>query len=299
MIRGAIEVAQHNRIAGWVYSSADTVRDKLILAFVGPRCVGSGKVERFRKDLLDAKLGDGYCGFEFAIKLNDGERLGAVVVRLQSSDAALIQRDSVLTGPNDDGDADAAPDMGAISPASVAWMQDRGWLEQQEYDFLKAVQNMGAYERGLRAPRRAGSDSTTAKPETVVADLLAVYCLGEVDVRQTKIASISDLAADGSPLHGPGASVVALWSPERGRISLDERSHAGAAAGRGQVMAKAPPGGIEYSFGPDRLLFLHRLCTFAPVGTAPASGIVVFSATPRAATQPAKRADAKAESKAA
>ena len=32
------------------------------------------------------------------------------------------------------------------------------------------------------------------------ADLLAVYCLGEVDVRQTKIASISDLAADGSPL---------------------------------------------------------------------------------------------------
>src|SRR5277367_4251298 len=92
MIRGAIEVAQKNRVAGWIYSSADSVRDKLILAFVGARCVGSGKVDRFRKDLLEAKLGDGYCGFEFPIKLNEGERLGAVVVRLQSSDAALIQR---------------------------------------------------------------------------------------------------------------------------------------------------------------------------------------------------------------
>ncbi len=294
MVRGAIEVAQHNRIAGWVYSSADTVRDKMILAFVGGRCVGSGKVERFRKDLLDAKLGDGYCGFEFPIKLNEGERLGAVVVRLQSSDAALIQRDSILSGPHDAGEVDAAPDMGAISPASVAWMQDRGWLEQQEYDFLKAVQNLGAYERGLRAPRRAGSEAAATKPENVVADLLAVYCLGEVEVQQTKIASVSELAGDGSAFHLPGASVVALWSPERGRISLDERSHAGPVAGRGQVLAKAPEGGIEYSFGPDRLLFLHRMCSFAPVGTAPASGIIVFGATLRAAAKPSKRAEPKA-----
>ncbi|MEJ0048442.1 MAG: hypothetical protein WDN04_21760 [Rhodospirillales bacterium] len=139
MIRGAIEVAQKNRVAGWIYSSADSVRDKLILAFVGGRCVGSGKVDRFRKDLLEAKLGDGYCGFEFPIKLNEGEKLGAVVVKLQSSDAALIQRDSVLTGPHDEDEAADLPDLGAISPASVAWMQDRGWLEQHEYDFLKAV----------------------------------------------------------------------------------------------------------------------------------------------------------------
>ena len=294
MIRGAIEVAHHNRVAGWIYSSADTVRDKLILAFVGARCVGSGKVEKFRKDLLDAKLGDGYCGFEFAIKLNEGERLGAVVVKLQSSDAALIQRDTVMTGPHD-GTDEVGPDLGAISPSSVAWMQDRGWLEQQEYDFLKAVQNLGAYERGLRTPRRAGGEPpSVAKPESVVADLLSVYCLGDVDVRQTKCAGISVLGEEDSPLRGDCVSVVALWSAERGRVSLDERSHIGPAAGRGKVTAQAPAAGIEYSFGPDRLLFVHRDCSFAAVGTAPASGIVVFTATLRGGANAAERTQPKA-----
>jgi hypothetical protein len=295
MIRGAIEVAQKNRVAGWIYSSADAVRDKLILAFVGGRCVGSGKVDRFRKDLLEAKLGDGYCGFEFPIKLNEGEKLGAVVVKLQSSDAALIQRDSVLTGPNDDDEAVDLPDLGAISPASVAWMQDRGWLEQHEYDFLKAVQNLGAYERGLRAPRRAGGEAPApTKPEAAVQEMLGMYCLGEVVIGQARVASISDLAAANSPLQGDGASVVAMWASERGRISLDERSHTRPKAERGRVLAEPPAGGIEYSFGPDRLLFLHRDCSFAPLGPAPASGIVVFTATPRQAAKPADRGQSKA-----
>jgi len=295
MIRGAIEVALKNRVAGWIYSSADSVRDKIILAFVGPRCVGSGKVDRFRKDLLEAKLGDGYCGFEFPIKLNEGERLGAVVVKLQSSDAALIQRDTVLTGPNDEDGAGDGPDLGAISPASVAWMQDRGWLEQHEYDFLKAVQNLGAYERGLRAPRRAGADTPApAKPEAAVQELLGMYCLGEVVISQARVASISDLAAANSPMRTAGATVVALWSSERARISLDERSHARPKAERGKVLAEAPAGGIEYSFGPDRLLFLHRDCRFAPLGPAPTSGIVVFTAAPRQAGKNAEKSEPKA-----
>jgi hypothetical protein len=295
MIRGAIEVAQKSRVAGWIYSSADTVRDKLILAFVGARCVGSGKVDRFRKDLLEAKLGDGYCGFDFPIKLNDGEKLGAVVVKLQSSDAALIQRDVVLTGPNDVEEVAEGPDLGAISPASVAWMQDRGWLEQQEYDFLKAVHNLGGYERGLRPARRAGGDAQApAKPETVVQDLLGVFCLGEVDIVQTRVASISDLAGEKSPLKIGGASVVALWSPDRARISLEERSHHSPAAERGRILPEPPQAGIDYSFGPDRLLFLHRDCSFAPLGPAPAGGITVFTATPRAAAKNTDRSQSRA-----
>jgi hypothetical protein len=290
MIRGAIEVVQVSRVGGWIYSSSDTVRDKIILAFVGTRCVGSGKVDRFRKDLLEAKLGDGYCGFEFPIKLNDGEKLGAVVVKLQNSDAALIQRDSMLIGPHDNDAEDDTPDLGAISPASVAWMQDRGWLEQQEYDFLKAVQNLGAYERGLRIARRHGEVAVAAKPEAVVQDLLGVYCLGEIDLAQTKLASISELSEQLSPLRTGGASVIAVWSAERGRLSLEERSHTKPKSERGAVLPAPPPAGIEYSFGPDRILFLHRECNFAPVGTAPASGIIIFTATPRGTAKPAERA---------
>ena len=47
----------------------------------------------------------------------------------------------------------------------MLWLQDRGLLEQQEYDFLKAVQGIGAYERGLRAPRRAATElAASIKP---------------------------------------------------------------------------------------------------------------------------------------
>jgi hypothetical protein len=98
MIRGAIEVATPALVSGWIYCKAESLRDQLVLAFVGARCVGAGKVEIFRKDLLDAKLGDGYCGFHFPIQLQAGETAGAVVIKLQNSDAALIQAKSVITG---------------------------------------------------------------------------------------------------------------------------------------------------------------------------------------------------------
>jgi hypothetical protein len=281
MIRGSIEVAQKTRVAGWIYSSADTVRDKLILAFVNGRCVGSGKVDKFRKDLLEAKLGDGYCGYDFPIKLNDDENLGGVIVKLQNSDAALIQKTTRLTGPDDD-EGNDLPDLGALSPASVTWMQDRGWLEQHEYDFIKALHNIGAYERGLRPTRRGMAEGAAQqKPDVVVQELLGMYTLGDVAVQRHQIPSVSDLGRDKSPLRNARVSAVALWSEERGRLSLDERSHTAARHERARVLAEPVPGSIEYSFGPDRLLFLHRDCSFAPLGTAPASGIILFTAIPR------------------
>jgi hypothetical protein len=127
-----------------------------------------------------------------------------------------------------------------------------------------------------------------------VQEMLGMYCLGEVVITQARVASISDLAPANSPLRTAGASVVALWSSERGRISLDERSHARPKAERGKILAEPPPGGIDYSFGPDRLLFLHRDCCFAPLGPAPASGIVVYTAAPRQAGKIADKSEPKA-----
>jgi len=98
VIRGAIEVATPTLVSGWIYCKAASLRDHLVLAFVGARCVGTGKVEIYRKDLHEAKLGDGYCGFHFPIALKDGEQPASVVVRLQESDAALIQSASRVVG---------------------------------------------------------------------------------------------------------------------------------------------------------------------------------------------------------
>jgi hypothetical protein len=281
-------LVQHDRVAGWIYCSADVVHDKLILAFVGARCVGAGKVDRFRQDLLDAKLDAGFCGFDFPIDLAAGENLGAVVVKLQNADAALIQHTSKLIGPDDETESEIA-DIGPIPSGSVSWMQDRGWLEQQEYDFLKAIQGIGAYERGLRPARRAGSDAPASiKPDAMAQDLLSLFTLGEVDVTRVTVPSLSALAEDATTLHQGSVSVVALWSSERGRICLDERSHLGPRAGRAQILGQPPAGGIDYSFGPDRLLLLHRDCSFAPQGPAPASGITLFTATARVARMAGK-----------
>ncbi len=99
MIRGAIEVAQEKLVAGWIYSSEVQLRGALLLAFSGERCVGAGRVEIFRQDLFDAKLGDGYCGFHFPVALQLGEHPASIVVRPADCDAALIQPTSRV-GPS-------------------------------------------------------------------------------------------------------------------------------------------------------------------------------------------------------
>jgi len=290
MIRGSIEVAQRTRVAGWIYCQATPVRESVILAFVGARCVGAGKVDVYRRDLHDAGLDDGFCGFDFPLHLEAGESVGGVVVRLPNSDASLIQPSTTLSGPDDEA-VDTTPDLGAIAPASVAWMQDHGMLDQHEYDFLRGVQTLGAYERSLRAPRRPGGEIQPAavKPEQAVLTMLGLYTLGEVVVQSSRAATISDLAGAESPLRQGALSVAAIWCEERGRITLDERSHTGPLEGRGKVLHEPPPGGIDYSFGPDRLLFLHRDCSFAPASPSPTHGLLVFTATPRGSVRALKR----------
>ncbi len=284
MIRGAIEVVETGRVAGWIFSSAESLRDKLIMAFIGTRCAGTGKVDRFRKDLLEAKLGDGYCGFDFPVRLLPGEKTGSLVVRLQNSDAALLQASSRVFGENALApDEDAAPDLGAVPPGSVSWMQDHGWLEQHEHDFLRAIQTAGAYERGLRSSRASTQDHAAhfAKPEIVVRQTLGVYLLAHVDVTRTHVTSFADIAAATDPLNQNSVSVIGLWSEEHTSLSVMERSHIGPRAQRGRLLADPPAGGIDYQFGPDRVLFLHRDCSFAPYGPVSAAGIALFTAAPK------------------
>jgi len=97
MIRGAIDSVKPTEVSGWLYCSTVALRDQVVLAFIGGRCIGSGKVEVFRKDLKDAGLGDGYCGFHFALHPVSGEQLGAVTVRLQGSDLSLLQANAKIT----------------------------------------------------------------------------------------------------------------------------------------------------------------------------------------------------------
>jgi hypothetical protein len=287
VIRGSIEIVRRDHISGWIHAETGTLRDRLVLAFAGDRCVGAGKADRFRKDLLDAALGDGCCGFDFPIVLRDDDRLGSVTIRLQNSDAALIQRTTRLVGPDELMALRAETlDLGGIAPGCIAWMQERGWLDQQEGDFLKAVQTIGAVERGLSWQRRVMAEHASAPaPERLARSLLSLYALSDVAVTATQIPHVSALAGEGSPLRAASVSVMALWSAEPCRVALEERSHIETPAGpHGGVTGRPAPGAIDYGFGADRMLFLHRLASFAPIGPAPPGGITVFTGVRRAGT---------------
>ena len=94
MIRGATEVACNKKLSGWSVSAAGLLRGELVLAFLGSQCVGSGRVEVFRPDLLNANLGDGYAGYDFAIALADDDDVGSLVIRLEECDAAILKSGS-------------------------------------------------------------------------------------------------------------------------------------------------------------------------------------------------------------
>jgi hypothetical protein len=96
MIRGAIEIANRSIISGWLYGEGIALRGQLVLAFVGKRHVGTGKIELFRKDIKDAGLGDGYSGFYFPVTLLPGEQPETIVVRLDQSDLALLHKESAI-----------------------------------------------------------------------------------------------------------------------------------------------------------------------------------------------------------
>ena len=96
MIRGAIEIASPSVISGWMYGEGVDLRGRLVLAFIGKRHVGTGKIELFRKDIKDAGLGDGFSGFYFPVTLMPAEQPETIVVRLDQSDLVLMHRDSML-----------------------------------------------------------------------------------------------------------------------------------------------------------------------------------------------------------
>jgi hypothetical protein len=96
MIRGAIETASRSTISGWLYSQKLNLHGQVLLAFLGDRHVGSGRIEIFRKDILQAGLGDGFSGFYFPVDLRPGENPQDMTVRLEACDLALLHPGSTV-----------------------------------------------------------------------------------------------------------------------------------------------------------------------------------------------------------
>jgi len=271
MLRGAIELVQGNTVAGWIYSPSVDLRGLTVLAFVDSACVGGGKVDVKRNDLADAGMDDGRFGFHFPVTLTDPSDDKRLVVKLEGSDAVLVQAKSRIVGLGGQG---ARPPQGALGLTleTLQWMQGRGWLSQSDYDFLRFFRQLGVYDRTLAAPveRPDRVEVELRDPAQVAAELMGLMQMGSVEPVRVNLPSAGDVAGF-LKREGKAASVIALWSRERARLDFVEGSHLAQAD---RAPTRAP---VEYALGPDRLLFIDARCTFGEqMLPPPASGIDVF-----------------------
>ncbi len=279
MIRGAIEQVVRNRISGWVWSPDTEVKGRTVLAFLDDACIGAGRVEGFRQDLKDAGLGDGIAGFDFELGLENAADAPRVTVRLEESDALLMQRQARIVPLV----ARAAPAVqreaaANLGPATLEWMRSRGWLCQSDYDFLRFIRRLGVYDRSLVVAvdsRAEGREASLQDPMEMARHMLQLLRLEDVAVQRHSLATPREwrrLAEQQEMATGPGA-VLALHSHGRGRLPVVEGSHT-----RPEMLTldAGPPGCTDYMLGPDRLVFLDARCGIGPGADFPAEGVEVF-----------------------
>jgi hypothetical protein len=279
MLRGAIDYATPSRVGGWLYSEAISLRDHTVLAYLDDVCIGTGQIDKFRQDLADAGLGDGFLGFNFPIALERRENLARVVVRLDGSDAVILQPHCRIAAAATDASMTAAA-LPTQRLASVKWMREHGWLDQSEYDFLNCIQQFGVYDRMLHCPRRNGADPVPDDDATAVGRaLLDLYYMDAVELQRETFPSISDLVRflDRGEWMSRPEPVVALVCRERSRIAVVEGSHREREA-PGAALGERLEAPIEYVLGGDRLLFINARCQFRAVGPAPLGGLELLHA---------------------
>jgi len=259
MIRGNIEVVTQESVQGWIFTEDERIREKLILAFWGDKCVGSGKVSVFRSDLADAGLGDGHLGFNFPIAVQP-EAVGSVMIRIDGSDAVLLQSGATVQS------GAAAPkmlDQSAVTRqlAGLKWALKHCRISQADFDFLRLLWSFGVYERGLLRRNELGETTVIDTPLAIASSLLESY-LG-LDAEITGVAGVSASSfrehmatVVGNPRL---AAVVALTSKARAVVQVLEGSHvAGTSAGTG---GRGATPAVHYTVSPENLVIIDSRVT--------------------------------------
>ena len=269
MIRGAIEGVSHNRVHGWIWSAEANLSGRTVLAFLDEGCIGAGRVEGFRQDLKEAGLGDGVAGFSFDVNPVGALDVLRVIVRLEGSDALLLQP-RVRIG---------SPSTAALLPAqrqkpnlrSLQWMRARGWLTQADFEFLRALRQTGVRSRSLLLSPEARTPRLD--PAETARFLLQLDRMDEGAIRRETLGIPRDwrrLAEQQEIAAGPGA-VLALWSPATGSLPVLEGSHL-----KPPLPDRDAPPGTGHPVGPDRLLFLDARCLLGPAAAFPPGGVEAF-----------------------
>ncbi|GGD99010.1 hypothetical protein GCM10011390_17280 [Aureimonas endophytica] len=270
MVRGNIELATTEAIQGWIFTEDGKVRNRTVLAFKGDLCVGAGKVDSFRPDLADAGMGDGYLGFSFPISVAPGEA-GAVVVKLEGSDAILLQHGAfVTTGATPVEGLDRATVRRRL--AELKWALKHGRIAQADFDYLRILWSLGVYERGL-VRRNAGEEAiVTDKPAAAAAALLESYVEMDTEIEAIRVESAEAFSAELAELAVGEVPVAAVHAGHRAVLRVLEGSHVADASGRGAPF-------VDYPLSAANLVMLDARATVELV--LPEGGAVdIFVARP-------------------
>jgi hypothetical protein len=257
MLKGAIDHVSPNEVGGWIYSTNGSVRNHTVLAFIHDVCVGAGRVEVYREDLADAGLGDGFLGFRFPVSLAKLEDAPLVAVKLEGSDAVIIQPTARLA-PRANYEPRAM--VSARSLASIEWMRARGWLDQADYDFLRLMHRFGAYDLSLRKGKPVENPGVSGlrDPQEVAQQAFELLCASPTKVSSEVLTQETGLRPQIERFQaGSIEPIVAVWSPQSASLSLVEGSHLDAASAESE---DAIIGAVDYGIGPDRLLFVDLRC---------------------------------------
>lgn len=188
MLRGHIDVVSANRVAGWVYSDAASVTGRRVLVFSGEHCVGAGEVNVLRPDLKDAGLGDGWLGFDITIPPGAILDPATVHVRLDCSDFSLFEPRfySRLGHPRQGHLHLYTPE----EEARVEWMSRQGWLSQEQFTGLKALNALGWHQRAFSRAELTQCPLET-RAATVYAEVVSALFRREVSLDRLEIEPIT------------------------------------------------------------------------------------------------------------
>jgi hypothetical protein len=245
MIRGAIDEMSSNKIGGWIYSQEVNLTGRQILAFLDGRCVGAGLIDVYRADLAAAGLGEGLCGFSFFVTVPNPSDVGRLQIRLDGSDLTLVPPGASLVG---DGAARGRASTAALDPARLAWMRERGWLTQAEFDVLRDLEHLGVHD--WRMPR---TENAAPDPAAAARELFGLVAQRPIEVETVPLAdegALLDLVAEARQ----DQPWVALHAARRARVRVTEGSHRADGSVAGEPVA--------HLVGPERLLILDASVRF-------------------------------------
>ena len=190
IVKGAIDLINAQKIGGWIYSETNPTRGAEVLAFLDGDCVGSGRVDRYRQDLADAGLGDGFLGFDFPIALKHMTEYERVYIRLSGSDAVLLPPAARIEVANRKSHFMRAES----SFASIEFMRKNGWLSSSDVSFLNYVSELGIFELSLvrlKIDQEQGA-GRIVDPVILARKNFELLALSEVVVRELELKSPSE-----------------------------------------------------------------------------------------------------------